>query len=183
MDDLGRRLQHLAEDSGDPTVPRDLHRRVARRRRTRTALAAAGPVAGIVLAATAGLGVWSQQRPEVADPPVPACTALRPGTPQTVPGEPGAQDVPVALDRNSPVSCRVAGFRVTRADGSERARAGLTDVTLDPGDTVTLRVRWDAAATCATEPVELLAGSTVVASVALPTCGTVSLGAQRRPAS
>ena len=44
-----------------------------------------------------------------------------------------------------------------------------------------LRVSWDAAATCSAQPVQLLADETVVASVAVPTCGRVTVeGSVRR---
>lgn len=190
-DDLERRLRHLADGVGETHVPTGLGARVRRRRRTRGALAAGGGVAGALLVAAVAVGISTGTGPDPDVPPaqtlaVPAVCGtddLLTGPAQSVPGDPAAQDFTLTLDRGSPTSCLVGGFRVSAADGTERARATLSDVTLDPGATVDLRVRWDASATCPTQPEELLADDTVVASVALPTCGDLTLDASVRPAS
>jgi hypothetical protein len=189
MDELDRRLRDLADGVGPTHVPADLGRRIARRRRTRAAVVSAGGAAGVVLAGAVGLGVWTGQEP----PTPPARTAsvatacdpdaLLTGPPQTVPDEPSAQVATLTLDRSAPVSCTVGTFRVVADDGTELVRATLSDVDLDPGATVDLRIGWDAAATCATRPSDLLADETVVASIAVPTCGDVTLTADVRPAS
>lgn len=190
-DDLDRRLHALADGVGETHVPHDLRRRVVRRRRTRTAITSTGSVAGVLLAGLVGFGVWNAQQPDPDVPPaqtagVPtACSAdaLLGGTAQNDPDDAAAQDVAVTLDRGAPVSCTIATFRLVASDGTERVRARLADVTLDPGATVDLRLRWDASAGCSAQPVQVLADETVLASIAVPTCGDVTLDATVRPAS
>jgi hypothetical protein len=187
MDDLERRLSGLAEEVGETRVPTDLRRRVTRRRRTRTALTSAGSVAGVLLAGAVGVGLWNAQ--EEPTPPARTVSAVSTCDPDALLTGPvqaqgdGARLATLTLDRDAPVSCTVEEFRVVADDGSELVRATLSDVDLDPGATVDLRIGWDAAATCATNPTRLLADETVVASIALPTCGDVTLSAEIRPAS
>jgi len=186
MDDLERRLRNLADDVGDTRVPADLRRRVTRRRRTRTALTSAGSIAGVVLAGAVGVGLWNAQEELV--PPARTVSAVSTCDPDALLTGPvqaqgdGAQLATLTLDRDAPVSCTVGEFRVVADDGSELVRATLSDVDLDPGATADLRIGWSDA-TCATEPSRVLADETVVASIALPTCGDVTLDAQVRPAS
>ena len=190
-DDLERRLRRLAEGVGETRVPTGLGARVRRRRRVRAAVATSSGLAGALVVAAVAVAISTGGGPGPDVPPaqrlaVPAvCSAddLLTEPAQSVPDDPAAQDFSLMLARSSPTSCTIGGFVVSGADGTERARATLSDVTLDPGATVDLRVRWDASATCSTQPQQLLADEVLVASVALPTCGALGIVASVRDAS
>ena len=188
-DDLERRLRHLADGVGETRVLADLGARV-RRRRTRRVIAVGGGVTGALLVASVAIGVSTSG---LSDPDIrPAQTPTTPAAcrtevlskrpTQSVPGDPAAQDFSVVLVRGSPTSCTIGGFWVRADDGSERARATLSQVTLDPRAALTLRVRWGTSTPCGTQPQEVRVDAMAVASVALPTCGDLSIDASVRAA-
>ena len=191
-DDLERRPRHLADGVGETRVLADLGARV-RRRRTRRVIAVGGGVTGALLVASVAIGAIEVSTNGLSDPGIrPAQTPTTPaacrtevlskGPTQSVPGDPAAQDFSVVLVRGSPTSCTIGGFWVRADDGSERARATLSQVTLDPGAALTLRVRWDTSTPYGTQPQEVRVDAMAVASVALPTCGDLSIDASVRAA-
>ncbi|RZS79936.1 hypothetical protein EV189_3415 [Motilibacter rhizosphaerae] len=94
------------------------------------------------------------------------------------------QTISVHRSADASGTCLLLPGSATTAQGRVLAAAGSRSVALAPGATVVLRLSWTG--TCAAEPVQVTVGARggpfLAASVALPTCGTVTLASTVDPA-